>query len=245
MIRIAIVDDENIICSQIDSYIIKALKKKSAQADISVYYSGEGICRALQHGETFELIFLDIELTNCSGIDVSIFIREKQNDQTTQIVYVTGKNEYDRLLFEYRPFGFIAKPIDYKKIEKMIFKYQSLYSDQNPVFCYMLNHTNCWIRLERILYFESDDRKVNIYQSDTDDIISFYGKMTEVYEQVKGNSFLFIHKSYIVNEQYITGYQSDSVRMSNGKELTISRSRRKELFHNQIQQEFGGDSHDL
>ena len=244
MIRIAIVDDENIICAQIDTYIIKTLKKKSVKADISTYYSGEGICRALQQGEVFDLIFLDIELGNCSGIDVSIFIREKQNDQNTQIVYVTGKNEYDRLLFEYRPFGFIAKPIDYSKIENILLKYQRLYK-QTPIFNYTSNHTNCWVRLERILYFESDDRKVNIYLSDTNDVISFYGKMTEVYEQVKAHSFFFIHKSYIVNEKYIVGFHPDFVRMSNGKEFKISRSRRRELFHNQIQQEFGGNSHDL
>lgn len=241
MIRIAIVDDENIICSQIDECIIKALKKR---ADISTYYSGEGICKALQQGEVFDLIFLDIELGNCSGIDVSVFIRETQDDQSTQIVFVTGKNEYDRLLFEYRPFGFIAKPITYSKIESILLKYQKLYNHK-PIFSYTSNHANCWVRLEKILYFESDDRKVNIYLSDTDNIISFYGKMTEVYEQVKAYSFFFIHKSYIVNEQYITAFQPDFVRMSNGKELTISRSRRKELFNNQIQQEFGGKSHDL
>lgn len=70
MIRIAIVDDENIICSEIDNYILKAIKNKIEKADISVYYSGEKFLYALQNGESFDLIFMDIEMKEISGIDV-------------------------------------------------------------------------------------------------------------------------------------------------------------------------------
>ena len=229
MIRIAIIDDQNIICSQIDTYILEALKKRSEKADISTYYSGEGFCMALKQGEVFDLIFLDIELGNCSGIDVSAFVREKQNDQTMQIVYVTGKNEYDRLLFEYRPFGFIAKPVTYYKIANMISKYQTLYGKRNPIFQYTLNHANCWVRLENILYFESDDRKVNIYLSNTDEVVSFYMKMSEVYEQVKEHAFFFIHKSYIVNTAFVSVYHYDSVQMTDGTCLPISQKYRRAM----------------
>lgn len=240
--RIAIVDDENIICSQIDKYIMDFFGKCQEKVDISVYYSGEGFCSALQ-AESFDLIFLDIELGECSGLDVSRFIRDTQEDQTTQIVYVTGKNEYDRLLFDFQPFGFIAKPVTETKIFGILDKFQRIYGKSKTTFRYNLNHTDCYVRLKDVIYFESEDRRVNMYLNGGE-VITFYMKMTDIYERVKSDSFLFIHKSYIVNERYITAFQLDFVRMTNGKELPISRLRRREVLHKQMEIEMGDNSND-
>ena len=78
-----------------------------------------------------------------------------------------------------------------------------------------------------------------MYLSGTEEAVTFYMKMTDIYEQVKNSSFLFIHKSYIVNEQYVSAFQSDFVRMTNGKELPISRLRRKEILRRQMEIEMG------
>lgn len=241
--RIAIVDDENIICSQIDKYIMNSLSKRNEKADISVYYSGESFCSALKN-ESYDLIFLDIELGECSGLDVSKFIRNIQKDQTTQLVYVTGKNEYDRLLFDFQPFGFIAKPVNEVKVADILGKYQRIFGRSKSTFRYNLNHTDCWVRLNDIIYFESEDRKVNMYLNGTGEPITFYMKMTDIYEQVKSDSFLFIHKSFIVNERYITAFQPNYVCMANGKELPVSRLRRKEVMIKQMEIEMGGGSND-
>lgn len=241
--RISVVDDEKIICSEIEKYIMGFLCEIDKKYEISVYYSGESFCSALQ-SESFDLIFLDIELGECSGIDVSRFVRGTQGDQTTQIVYVTGKSEYDRLLFDFQPFGFIAKPINETKVIDILEKYQRIFGKTKTTFRYNLNHTDCWVRLNDVIYFESVDRKVNMYLSSTDEVITFYMKMTDIYEQVKNDSFLFIHKSFIVNERYITAFQSDYVRMTNGKELPVSRLRRKDVLLRQMEIEMGGGPND-
>lgn len=241
--RIAVVDDEKIISSQIDKYIMSFFSETDRKFEVSVYYSGESFCSALK-SESFDLIFLDIELGECSGLGVSKFIRSTQGDQTTQIVYVTGKSEYDRLLFDFQPFGFIAKPVTKTKVEDILEKYQRIFGKSKTTFRYNLNHTDCWVRLNDVIYFESEDRKVNMYLSSTDEVITFYMKMTDVYEQVKNDSFLFIHKSFIVNERYITAFQSDYVRMANGKELPVSRLRRKDVLLRQMEIEMGGGSND-
>lgn len=241
--RIAVVDDEKIICSQIDRYIMGFLNEMDKKSEISVYYSGESFCSALK-SESFDLIFLDIELGERSGIDVSRYIRGTQSDQTTQIVYVTGKNEYDRLLFDFQPFGFIAKPVTETKVKDILEKYQRIFGKNKTTFRYNLNHTDCWVRLNDVIYFESVDRKVNMYLNNTGETITFYMKMTDIYEQVKNDSFLFIHKSFIVNERYITAFQSDFVRMANGKELPVSRLRRKDILLKQMEIEMGGGSND-
>lgn len=236
--RIAIVDDENLICVQIENCIIDFMKEKEDKTDISIYYSGESFCSALR-SEAFDLIFLDIELGKISGLDVSEFIRDTQNDRTTQIVFVTGKTGYDRLLFDYQPFGFIAKPILREKIDDILLKYYKIYGSCKTIFRYNLNHTDCWVRLSDVIYFESDDRKVNMYVNGINEPITFYMKMTDIYDKVKNDLFLFIHKSYIVNERYISVFQPDVVRMTTGKDLPVSKLRRKDIMQRQMMMEMG------
>lgn len=239
--RIAIVDDEKIICSQIEEYIMGFPIDENNKFEIAIYYTGEGFCSALKN-EAFDLIFLDIELGGFTGIDVGNFIRNTQGDQTTQIVFVTGKSGYDRLLFDFQPFGFIAKPVSQIKVANILEKYQRIFGKSKTTFRYNLNHTDCWVRLSDVIYFESVDRKVNMYLNGADEAVTFYMKMTDIYEQVKSGSFLFIHKSFIVNEQYIAAFQSDFVRMTNGIELPVSRLRRKEVLLRQMEIEMGGGS---
>ncbi len=241
--RIAVVDDENLICVQIEDCIIDFMKGKKDKTDISVYFSGESFCSALR-SEAFDLIFLDIELGGLSGLDVSGFIRDTQNDRTTQIVFVTGKTGYDRLLFDYQPFGFIAKPILREKIADILLKYRKIYGNCKTTFRYNLNHTDCWVRLSDVIYFESEDRKVNMYVNGMNEPITFYMKMTDIYDKVKNDLFLFIHKSYIVNERYISAFQPDVVRMTTGKELPVSRLRRKDVMQRQMMIEIGEQADD-
>lgn len=234
--KIAIADDENSVCARIEECIVDYMRESGQRIDVSVYYSGEEICSALK-AEAFDMIFLDIELGQCSGIDVAEFIRDTQNDQTTQIVFVTGKTGYDRLLFEYRPFGFIAKPVSEQSIADILRKYRKIYGDRTTTFGYISNHTECWVRLSDVIYFESEDRRVNMYVKGSDAPITFYMKMTDIYDRVKNDRFLFIHKSYIVNEEYVSILRPDLVRMTNGKELPVSRLRRKKIMLRQMRAE--------
>ena len=238
--RIAVVDDENYICSLLEEYILDCVDRKDNKTDISVYYSGESFCAALKR-ESFDLIFLDIELGEGSGIDVSQFIRGTLDDHTTQIVYVTGKTGYDRLLFDFQPFGFIAKPISKPHIADVLKKYQKIYGKSKTTFRYTQNHTDCWVKLLDVVYFESDGRRVNMYLNGVDKPVTFYMKMTDIYEAVKNDLFLFIHKSYIVNELFVSAFQSDYVRLTDGRELPISRLRRKEVMQRQIEIELGAE----
>ena len=116
MIRIAVVDDENIVCTQLERLINEAADIISITVEIDIYSSSEAFVKILKANEKYDLIFLDIELDKYSGIDISHCIRNELSDDSTQIVFVSGKNGYDRQLFEFRPIDFLEKPIDVNKM---------------------------------------------------------------------------------------------------------------------------------
>lgn len=70
MFRIAICDDDKTICNHIDQMIANYTRENKLHIETEVFYSGEDLCRHLNAESQFDLIFLDIEMTVMSGIDV-------------------------------------------------------------------------------------------------------------------------------------------------------------------------------
>ncbi|WMJ86365.1 LytR/AlgR family response regulator transcription factor [Anaerocolumna sp. MB42-C2] len=126
MFRIAICDDETIICSEIEQIILDYRKMCLEEIEMEVFTSGEELCHFMKNGEEFDLIFLDIELKNMNGVQVGKIIREGMKNETVQIVYISGKDNYYLELFEVRPMHFIHKPIEREKIIKDIEKAMEL-----------------------------------------------------------------------------------------------------------------------
>ena len=57
----------------------------------------------------------------------------------------------------------------------------------------------------------------------------FYGSLENIYSELKGSKFLFVHKSFIVNYRYIKEYEYEQVIMVDSTVLPISQSRRKAI----------------
>ena len=241
LIRIAIVDDENKICGNIETLIIQFSKDNFIDIETEVYFSGNELCAAIDNREYFDLILLDIEMDNGSGIKVGKYIRSELQDDSTQIVFVSGKTEYDRQLFEFHPLGFIEKPVFYDRLSQILNKYKKIYGDFSEIFSYKSDHNNHWIKMKDIMYFESQDRKIIIMDSDKN-VREFYGKMDNIYEQVRSKGFMMIHKSYIINYRYVCEFHSNEIIMSDDRALPVSKHRKKEVLKWQIAMERGGRS---
>ena len=133
-----------------------------------LHNSGECIANKLQNNESYHLIFLDIELKQCSGIDVGNFIRNQLMDESTQIVFFSGKDGYDRQLFEFRPLGFIEKPLTLKKVTGIVEKYLRIYGASSELFTYKFNRDVFCVKLCEILYFKSMEHVSILYLVSTD-----------------------------------------------------------------------------
>ena len=226
MLRIAICDDLTEITSQLENIIIEICKKHLTHVDIEVFFSGDALLRYIKNGNRFDLIFLDIEMENINGIQVGNEIRRSIGDNDTQIVYISGTNKYAMDLFKIRPFDFIVKPLDLDKVEDVFLTYLDT-NDKNSYFIYKKGHAHNRIEVKDIMFFEGNNRKVNMVTKDGTE--SFYGSMNEVYEKVKDIGFIYIHKSYIINTLYIRSYLYEKVILFNDKELPISQARRTSI----------------
>ena len=99
MIRIAVVDDNEMIRKQVKRFLNTYALKNSVVFEIYTYEDGHLLTLDINHEMHFDLIYLDIEMPIQNGIQVGHWIREIAQDEWMQIVFISGKDGYDRKLF--------------------------------------------------------------------------------------------------------------------------------------------------
>lgn len=240
MYKFAIVDDEYMVLDKMEGCLKDVCKELQIEAKIEAFSSGKDmICALDKDGKNaYHILFLDIEMNNCNGIDVSRYLREQAENETTQIVYVSGKSEYDRQLFEFRPFGFIEKPIDTERLRECVSKYIRIYGKKQEIFDYKVGHGTYFISLSDVLYFESRGRRIRINTINGE--VFFYGVMQDVIERVKENGFFLTHKSFLVNYRFVKCFYPDSLFLVNDERIPISKGKRNEVAKLQLHIENGG-----
>ncbi len=232
MVKIAICDDEVRVGAELEAALTAIFAKLNIVPEIRVFTTGEALCKEINAGISFSLIFLDIEFAQnqINGVEVGRRIRENYQNQTTAIVFISWEKKYAMELFDIRPINFLIKPLEYEKLEQVIHTYFKLIRMGMKEFIYKKNTSTYRVPLQQLVYLENDKRKVILHFSDgkTD---AFYGSLKEIYdEQLKDADFLFIHASYLVNYDYVAVLEYNQVSLIGRKlPLPISPNRRNDV----------------
>jgi len=227
-IKIAICDDEKIICGELETILINILQANNIKYDIDVYYTGEELLSSFGTSYTgYDLIFLDIELPNQNGISIGNYIRDKLKDQKTEVSYISSKTSYAMDLFKLRPIDFLEKPITTQKVSHVINTFLTVTEQNDKKFHYRKNKKTFSVPLSEIIYFENDARKVRLHTPT--EIIEFYDSFDSILKQLNTDQFVLVHKSFIVNHKHILSFGTKNLKMSDNSYVPISQSKRKHL----------------
>jgi len=227
LLQIAICDDNIPTCALVEDILLKCKKTMTLNLHIDVFYSGTALIEYLDAGNVYDLIFLDIEMDSVNGIEAGKHIRSSLEDHSTEIVYISGSNSYDRQLFAVQPLDFIPKPVKEDAVINVLTIALKRKGRLGNVFQYQKEGAIFKIPIEKILYFESKGRKVEI--TTTTDVDEFYGTLKSIAERVPKQQFVQINRYMIINYQHATRITSDEVTLSNGKSYSIGRSKKEEL----------------
>lgn len=223
------------ICSELENVILDFQKQARQKLTVDVFYSGEKLVSYIKNGNSFDLIFLDIEIGKINGVEVGHFIRDELKDYITKIVYISSKNSYDRQLFDVQPLHFLPKPLDKKKVINDIKLALMLLEKENKTFSFKSGNQMYRLPIKEIVYFESAGRQIKLISFD--EIFHFYGTIDSVSEQLSKSRFITPHRSYIVNYDNVVSIKKDEIKMCNGDIIPISRLKAKEIKDFQIKYE--------
>lgn len=220
MFRIAVCDDHVQICTEIETIIRDSKKLKLYDIEIDIFHSGESLLGYIERNHNFDLLLLDIELQLMNGVEVGRKIREDQKDEITQILYISSKQSYAMELFDNRPLSFLIKPIDKDKLIHLIERAINISNISCSHFEFKQNGLIKQIMYKDIIYFSSKDKKIHMISIEGEKI--FYGRLDEVEKILPDEVFIRIHKSIIINYDYISIASYDKIQLTTGEVLSIS-----------------------
>lgn len=235
MYRIGICDDDDIFCTQLENYLEEYAKETEIKVETEIFLSGEDYLRYMEKNRSLDILFLDIKLSGMDGVSVGQKIRSNLTNETIQIVYVSAVQGYAMSLFQNRPMDFLMKPVQKEDVDKVMREYSRLFDGKKNFFEFHIGKTGYRVAADHIMYFQCDGKKIHIVTSDNNDR-EFYGSMKDVEKQIDMNTFCVIHKSFIVNINYVSEFRIDEVLMSIGITLPISQPMRKKVRQKILEQ---------
>lgn len=225
MIKIGILDDDERFAEQLREYLLEYAKKNKIIFDIQMLTSAQRLYQHIEQEGIFHILFLDIELQETTGVEIGKKLRSELKNESMQIVFVSSKEQYAMQLFEIRPMNFLVKPIIYEKVAMVMEEYKRLFQFQPSFFKYNVGKSEYNVNQQCIMYFQSMGKKIIMMTQNKSE--EFYGKLSEIIPKLNPNLFCEVHKSYVINMQYVAQYRRDSIIMVDNEVIPISQSRRK------------------
>ena len=227
MLNIAICDDSELIChflvNKIESYFQGVCK----DIDIKIFNSSEDFLN-YNNLEKINLLFLDIEIDEKSGIDIARDIREKFNYNNINIIFISAHKEYALDLFKSRPIDFLVKPINDQNLYDVLDRFIKIVEQTSNYFKYKIKNNILLKDINSILFFESIGRKIKIVTEKDEDM--FYGNLKNINEELEKFNFIQTHNSFLVNKKYITKITNTELFIKDSIRIPISRSNKDKIL---------------
>lgn len=211
--EIAVVDDEKTI----REHICTLIEEQQPESCIEAYVTGEEL---LASGKRFDIVFLDIQMDGMNGIEAARNLRERQGD--TVLIFITGIKEYVFDALDLYAFQYLLKPIDKDKFAEVLERAVREAGRKKERRVLFIKSRNLTLDQSEILYIESRAKKVEIHT--VRQTIEIYAAMDELEGQL-GEEFYRCHRAYIVNMDCVTEYDSESITLTNGDRVYLTKKK--------------------
>jgi len=227
--RCLIIDDEPLAIKLIRSHLSRIESFEVAGECKNALKAIEVLKR-----ERIDLMFLDINMPEITGIE---FL--KTIPDPPYVIITTAYREYAIEGYDLDVVDFLLKPISFERFLKAINKYcnrvKPAYNNGNQSgtkelkkFIYIQDGRNIYkVPSEDIIFLEGYGEYVKVHTSNK--VYLVRDSLTEFEGRLPSHSFLRVHKSYIVNTDRVTGFNTIHVLLKD-IELPIGRMHRDRVI---------------
>ncbi len=237
-LRAVIIDDEITSREILRNYLRDYCDQVSILGEAGTIKEG----MALINKDRPNLVFLDVEMPFGNAFD----LLDKIPDRTFETVFVTAYDQYAMEALNQHAAYYLMKPINIDELIKAVAYVEEIISKEDLLDDRILSATIKKaegkitlpqldgfqvLNVSDILYCKADDNYTEIFLGEKKILVSKTLKYFE--ESLAQFNFVRIHKSFLVNINEVVKYRKGkggSVVISNGKELMVSASRKKELL---------------
>ena len=197
-----IVDDEPLALDLLESYV-----RKTPYLELAGKYSSAVQALQALGGQAADLMFLDIQMPELSGLEFS-----KMLPPDTRIVFTTAFDQYALDGYKVNAVDYLLKPISYADFLRAADKARHWYEraqsspareeEIDSIFV-KSEYKLVQVDLRRILYVEGLKDYIKIYEEENPKPILSLMSMKAMEDLLPASQFMRVHRSYIVRKDKI------------------------------------------
>ncbi|ASS72186.1 LytR/AlgR family response regulator transcription factor [Bacillus atrophaeus] len=236
MLRVLIVDDEILARDEL-AYLLKRTN------EVDEIDEAENIESAFDRmmDQKPDLLFLDVDLSGENGFDIAKRLNKMKHPPA--VVFATAYDQYALKAFEVNALDYLTKPFDEERVQQTIKKYKKVKPDTGEPMeqTGLVNHHKLAVSVgesivildaSEIIFAGIADGHTEVKTHETSYSVS--DTLAVIEKKLPDADFIRVHRSYIVNTEYIKEIQpwfnsTYNLIMKDGSKIPVSRTYAKEL----------------
>lgn len=235
MLKCIAIDDEPLALRQLNAYIAK-----------TPYLESVGACdnaleaQQLLATQSVDLIFCDISMPDLSGVD---FVRSLV--ERPMVIFATAYSDYAVEGFRLDAVDYLLKPISFADFSRAAAKANSLYelrhgqrqgqapSEAEPrdreYISVKADYKTSLVKIADLVWLESESEYVRMHLADGSTLTTLF-RLKNMEAALPSESFMRVHRSYIVNLRRITGYARGRVYLDNAEYVPVGENYKEQFL---------------
>lgn len=223
--KIAVCEDEKICSDMLSESLMLYFEKNGSIPEIKVFDDGIPLSDEVSSGERFDIIFMDLQLKDSDGMETAARIRKYDPDAA--LIFITGIEDRAVEGYSVSAFDYIVKSTVSERLEKVLDRYFT--EKSRGMISLSLQSGETFIcSVSDIIWLESSGRGTHAGMSGS--VLDISVPIGKISAELPENMFTEVHKSVFAQTEKIRSIGTDTVEMSDGKVLPLSRRKRKTVM---------------
>lgn len=224
--KIAVCDDDKYSLNETINLLKQYNQISKFELDVIGFNNGDDMIESLKKHGDCQIYILDIIMKEKNGIQIAEILRKlKYNGE---IIFLTNSNAFAAESYNVGAFNYILKPLDKNKLFDILdTAIKKIEQKQSSFIVISTKSGLCKLPLDDIVYAEKFGRIIR-YHCKNDVVIDSLTLKTNFKEAnailLQNNKFSLCGASFVINLEYVTNIQGQTLTLYNKEKLTIPRN---------------------
>lgn len=215
--KIAVCDDSDADRQYISDIVSRWAVKTGHTVQISAFDSAESFLFHYAEKSDYDILLLDIEMGAMDGVTLAKKLR-RDND-TVQIVFITGYSDYISEGYEVAALHYLMKPVSEEKSLSVLDRAVEKLAKNEKVLNFEIKGEMVRIPIYQIRYADVFGNYVTIHAADDFTVKMTLGEL----EKELDNRFFRVSRSVIVNLTQISRVTKTEIKLNDGISIPLPR----------------------
>ena len=215
--KIAICDDSDVDRQYLSAFVSRWAVSVGHSVQIAMFASAEDFLFQYAEKSDYDILLLDIEMGSMDGVTMAKTLR-KDND-TIQIIFITGYSDYISEGYEVAALHYLMKPVKQEKLFSVLDRAVEKLAKNEKVLNFEMSGEMVRIPIYQIRYAEVFGNYVTIHADDELKIKMSLGEL----ERGLDDQFYRVGRSVIVNLTQISRVTKLEIKLNDGTAISLPR----------------------